>query len=264
MTLALIAGTGALPAAVASRQEVAPLVCAYEGQEPDGLTPDLTFRLETIGSLLVTLGERGVTEVCFAGALARPTLDPAKLDADTAPLVPLIQEALQKGDDGALSIVVDLFQRTGFTVRGAHELAPDLLMQGGVLSEVWPDAQMRKDAEVGAQHIAQMGPKDIGQACLVAEGRVRGMEDATGTDALIARAGPALNSKGGILFKGPKPGQNRLVDLPTIGPTTIRAAAEAGLSGVVVDAGDVLMLEADQCKALADSLGLVVWARTGE
>ncbi len=263
MSLALIAGRGELAQLVAQAQGAPPLICAYEAALPEGLAPDLTFRLETLGSLLVALGEQGITEVCFAGGLDRPELDPTKLDAETAPLVPLFQEALGKGDDGALRVIVDLFEQTGFAVRAAHELAPDLLSEGGVYGDAWPNAQMRNDARIGARHIADIGEQDIGQACLVAKGNVIAMEDARGTDALIRRVGPTLSKKNGILFKGPKPQQTRLVDLPTIGPGTIEAAGQAGLAGVVIDAGDVLVLNKPRCAALADHFGLVLWARTG-
>jgi len=263
MSLALIAGRGDLPALVAEAQSVAPVVCAYEGALPTGLAADLVFRLETLGSLLVALGERGVTEVCFAGGLDRPVIDPVKLDAETAPLVPLFEDALSKGDDGALRVVVDLFEKTGFTVRAAHDLAPDLLAQAGVYGEAWPDSKMRKDARSGAEHIAQMGPRDIGQACIVAAGKIIGMEDAAGTDALIARVARAAKGASALLFKGPKPNQTRLADLPTIGPDTIEAAGQAGLKAVVIDAGDVLVLNKSRCVALANHYNLVLWARTG-
>ncbi len=264
MSLAIIAGGGALPGLVADAQQDAPLICAYEGAEPDGLTADLTFRLETFGSLLVALGERGITDVCMAGGLDRPVLDPAKLDAETAPLVPLFQEALGKGDDGALKIVVDLFEKVGFTVRAAHELAPHLLAEGGVYGDHWPDAQIRRNAEVAAAHIADIGAQDIGQACIAAKDKIRGMEDAQGTDALIARYAPFPEDLAAVLFKGPKPQQTRKVDLPTIGPATIDAAGRAGLAAVVIDAGDVLVLDKARCAALANLHGLVLWARTGE
>ena len=264
MSLALIAGRGALPQAVAAAQDSAPLVCAYEGYAPDGLDVDVTFRLETLGSLLVTLGEHGITEVCFAGGMARPALDPGKLDAETAPLVPLFQQALAKGDDGALKVVIEIFEKTGFTVRAAHDLVPSLLAEGGVYGEAWPDARMRNDAEVGAAHLAAIGAQDIGQACIVMAGKVIATEDAAGTDALIARLAPLDRSKRAILFKAPKPQQTRLVDLPTIGPDTVENAGKAGLAGVVVDAGDVLMLGRARCTGLADVYGLVLWARTGE
>ena len=64
-----------------------------------------------------------------------------------------------------------------------------------------------------------------------------------------------------VLCKGPKNGQIREIDLPTIGPGTLRAAHAAGLAGVVVKAGGVMLLERDACVALADELGLVLWVR---
>lgn len=261
MTLALVAGRGDLPALVAAARDTPPLVCGYEGVALEGLETDLTYRLETLGSLLLELGKRGVTQVCFAGGLDRPKLDPSKLDAETAPLVPLFMEALQAGDDGALRVVLELFEKTGFEVLGAHEAAPGLLAQGGVYGGKWPDAQMRRDAEVAADYILKMSPQDIGQACVVAHGRVLAMEDADGTDAML---GQLTNAKGGILFKGPKAGQTRKIDLPTVGPDTMDAVHRAGLRGVVLDAGDVLVLHPEDCAARADALGLVFWARTGE
>lgn len=260
MTLALIAGRGDLPAAVADALAVPPLVCGYEGVQMSGLVPDLTFRLETLGTLLSELGASGITDVCFVGGLERPVLDPAKLDAKTVPLVPLFIEALKEGDDGALRVVISLFEKAGFQIVAAHEIAPDLLARGGVYSAALPDAQMRSDAGVAAAHILALSAQDIGQACVAAGGTVVGMEDARGTDAMLARVGTAEN---GILFKAPKAGQSRLVDLPTVGPDTVEAVHKAGLRGLVVDAGGVLVLHSARCVQRADALGLVFWARTG-
>jgi len=261
MTLAIIAGRGDLPALVAKAAKAQPLICGYEGVALAGVEADISFRLETLGTLLKDLGHRGVSQVCFAGGLDRPALDPSKLDAETAPLVPMFMQALQAGDDGALRVVVDLFEKAGFEVLGAHEIAPDLLAKAGVYGTHWPDAQMRVDGQVAAAHILEMSPQDKGQACVVGGGVVLAMEGVAGTDAMLSSLG---SSHEGILFKGPKAGQSRKVDLPTVGPETLSAAADAGLRGVVVDAGDVLVLHADKCAARADELGLVFWARTVE
>ena len=261
MTLALIAGRGDLPALVARAAETPPLICGYEGIALSGIAADITFRLETLGTLLLELGTRGVTQVCFAGGLDRPALDPSKLDAETAPLVPMFMQALQHGDDGALRVVVELFEKTGFEVVAAHDIAPDLLAKGGVYGIHWPDKKLRDDATVGAAKIRDMSPKDQGQACVVLNGKVLAMETSNGTDAMI---GALQDAKGGILFKGPKQGQSRKVDLPTVGPATFQAAADAGLRAVIVDADDVLVLHANDCTAIADQHNLVFWARTGE
>ena len=51
------------------------------------------------------------------------------------------------------------------------------------------------------------------------------------------------------------------VDLPAIGPQTIKGAAAAGLAGVVVQAGSVLLIGRDETVAAADQAGLFLWGR---
>ncbi len=263
MTLALVAGRGRLPPEVAAAQDVPPLICAYAGQLPEQLGVDITFRLETLGTLLVTLGEKGVTRVCFCGAIDRPDLDPSKLDAETLPLVPLFQKALAAGDNGALQVLKEIFEQTGFEVVGADELLPELVAEQGVMSEAWPDAQMRRDAARGEAVLGGLAPLDIGQACVIGAEQVLGVETRGGTDHLLATLPPETKKMRAILCKGPKVGQIREIDMPTIGPATIEGAHAAGLAGVVVDAGDVIVLEAERCAALADKYGLVLWVRRG-
>jgi DUF1009 family protein len=263
MTLALIAGRGALPAQVAQAQTQMPLICAMQGSLPDRLSVDVTFRLETLGSLLIDLGHRGVTEVCFCGGVDRPALDPAALDAETKPLVPMFQKALAAGDNGALQVIKEIFEQTGFKVRGADELVPDLVALPGVLSEAWPTAQMRRDAARGEAVLAGLAPLDIGQACVIGAEQVLGVEAMGGTAHLLDTLPPRTREVQAILCKGPKTGQIREIDMPTIGPDTLRAAHAAGLAGVVVDAGDVIILEREDCVRLADEFGLVLWSRRG-
>ena len=51
------------------------------------------------------------------------------------------------------------------------------------------------------------------------------------------------------------------MDLPAIGPGTVAGAAAAGLAGVVVEAGGVMILNLRATVAAADSAGLFLWAR---
>ncbi|MEM1316437.1 MAG: UDP-2,3-diacylglucosamine diphosphatase LpxI, partial [Pseudomonadota bacterium] len=69
------------------------------------------------------------------------------------------------------------------------------------------------------------------------------------------------DARGGVLHKAPKPGQDWRLDLPAFGPETVRRAAEAGLSGVSVQAGGVLALGLDEIVREADAAGLFVWGR---
>ena len=68
-------------------------------------------------------------------------------------------------------------------------------------------------------------------------------------------------AQGGVLFKAPKPGQDRRVDLPPIGPATAMRAAKAGLEGIVIEAGGVMVLDQPQTVAILDKMEMFLWVR---
>jgi len=253
--LALIAGTGDLPAAILNaRRDV--YVCAMAGFAPD-VPVDRTFRIEQLGTFLARLKGQGVSEVCFAGAVKRPVIDPAAIDAATMPLVPMIQEAIARGDDGALRAVIAIFETAGFVVRAAHDLVPHLLPVAGVPSKRRPDAAMMAEAVLGEQALVDLGQRDRGQACVIQADKLLASEGPDGTDAMIA----AVRTDGGILFKGPKPDQDRRADLPVIGVGTAEAVIAAGLDGIVIEAGGVMVLDLDAVVAALDAADKVLWVR---
>ena len=63
----------------------------------------------------------------------------------------------------------------------------------------------------------------------------------------------------GVFVKRPKPGQDRRVDLPAVGPATVMRVAEAGLSGMELAAGGVLILGAEAVMEAADAAGVAIW-----
>jgi len=259
--LALIAGTGALPGELAAQLDAPPLVCALEGFGPDALTVDVWFRLETLGTLLAVLRDNGVGRICMAGAIGRPVIDPGAIDAATRPLVPVLQQAMASGDDAALRAAIAVFEQAGMQVSAAHEIAPDLLLPAGVPSTAQPGDSERADATRGAEIVNAMAAADIGQACVVQHHQALAVEGAYGTDWMLRSLTTRPDAGGGVLFKAPKPGQDRRVDLPTIGPDTITAACAAGLSGVVIEAGGVIVLDLPGVLAECNRLGLFLWLR---
>ncbi len=303
--IALIAGTGDLPRLIVQRLVAAgkpPLICELVGLPADlpADLPRLTFRIETLGSFLAALTRMGITQVCLAGAVQRPRIDPSLIDDATKPLVPRMMAAMAKGDDGALRELLALIEEQGMSVVGASDVAPDLLPVPGILTAAQPDARHATDAVRGEAEIAAMGRADVGQACVVRAGEVIAREDVAGTDAMLLRiaaprpvaqpwsppvadplwlpldlagglvAGaadwlsggePESPGSGAILFKAPKPGQDRRVDLPVIGPQTARNAVQAGLAGIVIEAGGVMALDLPATVATLDDAGLFLWVR---
>lgn len=263
---AIIAGSGALPAALAAAMAEAPLVAALDGHAPEGLAVDLSFRVERLVPFLRALERDGIDQVIFAGAVTRPRLDPALLDEATAALLPRLMTAMAAGDDATLRAVIDVFEEYGLTVVGVEAVAPALLPAAGVLAGT-VSPRDAADATRAEAIVAALGAVDVGQGAVVAQGLCLGVEALPGTDALLAqvagigalRPDPALGR--GVFYKAAKPGQDRRIDLPTIGPDTLRAAAAAGLGGVAFQAGSVICLDLAGMQRLAGELGLFLWAR---
>jgi len=268
----LIAGEGALPAALDAAlrragRDVA--VFALRGHEPAGLSaPDMqVFDIERLVPLFHALHGRGVEEVALAGAVRRRRLDPERLDPDTAQLLPTLLPALQAGDDATLRAVIALFEEAGFAVRGAGDLAPGLLAAPGRLAGPEPGAADQADIARAAVIVAALSAADVAQAAVVAQGLCLGVEALAGTDAMLADLAPRADAlrpdpdgARGVLYKAPKPGQERRADLPAIGPGTVRAAAVCGLAGIAIEAGGVLVLEREETCRASEAAGLFLVA----
>ena len=261
--IALIAGEGRLAPAIASALDD-PLVYAL-----DGLSPSVEakpFRLERLVAFLDELLDQGATEVVFAGAIRRPRIEPELFDARTMAIVPRIAMGMQSGDDAALRAVIDVFEESGLKVLSVDQIIPELVPGEGVLAGE-PGPRDHKDAARAAQIVRGLGPLDVGQGAVVAQGLCLAIEALPGTQAMLEFArlhsGLKPDPKGakGVLYKAPKPGQDRRIDLPTIGPDTVAQVAAAGLGGIVWEAGGVILLEREAAIAAAQDAGLFLWAR---
>jgi DUF1009 family protein len=262
--LGIIAGGGDLPLRLieAARAAGRPFyVLAIKDQAEltvGGDTPHDWVRLGAAGKGIDLLHANQVQDVVFAGRIKRPSLGAMMPDARMARFLARIAgKAL--GDDGLLRAVVAEFEAEGFRVVGADELQSDLLATQGCLGRHAPDEAAWADIHHGIRIARAIGALDIGQAVIVQQGLVLGVEGIEGTDALIERCG-ALRREGpgGVLVKTKKPSQDRRVDLPTVGRDTVDRAAAAGLRGIAVEAGHTLMLDRAAAIAAADRLGLFI------
>lgn len=259
--LGVIAGGGALPRqaiAAARRRGRGVAAVALEGMADRG-TGEGVEGVERVrlppgafGRMIAFLRRSGAEEVLLAGRVARPDWSRIALDWRALRALPRVLAA-DKGDGAALSVVVRELEGEGFRVVGIDSVAPELLAGSGVLGAVRPSRAQRADIDRGLAVLAALGPHDVGQAAAVRGGIVLGVEAAEGTDALIARCG-ALQppGRGAVLVKCAKPGQDRRVDLPAIGPETVRVMAGAGFAGAAVEAGAALVLERAEAIAAAD------------
>ena len=260
---ALIAGEGSLAPAIAAALD-RPLVYALDHLHPQ--VEAKPFRLERLVSFLDDLAEQGVTRAVFAGAIRRPRIEPDLFDPRTMAIVPRILMGMQSGDDAALRAVLDVFEEAGIAIASVDQILPGLVPGAGVLAGE-PTPRDQKDAARAAEIVQGLGPLDIGQGAVVAQGLCLAVEALPGTQAMLdfvrLHAGLKPDPKGprGVLYKAPKPGQDRRIDLPTIGPDTVRQAAEAGLGGIAWQAGSVILLDREDAIARAEQAGLFLWSR---
>jgi DUF1009 family protein len=268
--LGLIAGGGDLPVHVAEaarRDGRLGCVIALKGfADPERYEAPVPAGLGQLGAVLKALAQADCDAVCFAGIVPRPDFSSLKLDMKAMAMLPKVLAAAARGDDALLRAVVRIFEAEGLAVVGADEIASELAVREGLVGGVGPDDQSRTDA-LKALHVAAIiGAEDIGQGAVVADGLVLAVEAQEGTDAMLARVaglpeavrGSAARRRG-VLAKRPKPGQERRIDLPVIGVSTVEGAAKAGLSGIAAPAGGALILGRDAVAEAADRAGLFIW-----
>lgn len=271
--LAIIAGEGVLPRLVAEECRRIGRPCTivvFEGIELDWVReyPVIPAIFEKPGRLFRALKRENCAEVTMAGGMTRPKLSPLRFDIKGLRLAPRIIAGLKKGDNDTLAMVTSIFEAEGFKITGAHDLLEGLLIPAGIPTRAQPSVDDRADAARAEEIVTALGRLDVGQGAVVAQGLCLATESSPGTDRMLefvaetgARYRPDPDGARGVLLKAPKQGQDWRVDLPAIGPRTMEMAAKAGLAGVVIQSGGVLVLGLEDTVAKADELGLFLWAR---
>lgn len=264
--LGVIAGGGPLPLMLAEHcqangREV--FVAGVSGAAAPEISsfPHQWVELGRIGDLLRILREQNCGEIVFIGPVKRPDIRHLRLDFAGWRFLPRFLLAARGGDDRLLRTLIAWFEEKGFRVRGAHEFLADLCGPAGILGKVQPGAQDLADIRVGVQAARRHGARDRGQAVVVRGDEVLEQEAEDGTDAMLRRCVARRklsdqSGRAGVLVKLLKPGQETRIDLPTLGLTSVRLAAEAGLAGIAFEAGVTLLVDAPAMITEADALGL--------
>jgi DUF1009 family protein len=262
--LGIVAGGGEFPGLViaACRAQNRPFhVLALTGHADPSVIGDAPvdwIRLGEAGTGFQKLKQADVDEVVMIGPVRRPTIRELAPDFRTTKFFAKVGlKAL--GDDGLLRAVAREIEEEGFRLVGIDDVLADCLAVPGLYGRHTPDEQAEADIQRGIEVAKGLGALDVGQAVVVQQGIVLGVEAIEGTDGLIRRCKDLRREGlGGVLVKMRKPGQDRRLDLPTIGLATLREASAAGLRGIAVQAGGALVLGREAVAAEADRLGLFV------
>lgn len=267
--IGILAGGGSLPreiADLAAGRGHAVSIVAIEGEADQefGPYPVTVANWGQVGLMLRALAAAGAEDLVLVGKVRRPDLTQLRPDLGFfRALAEILGIFASGGDDGVLRAVVRFFENKGLRVIGVAEAAPELVIGEGPvqpLTEAHPPNG--SDIAAGFAVIRTLGRHDIGQAVVISGGRVEAIEAAEGTDGMLARVRDrrqaAAGSRCGVLVKRSKPGQELRVDMPAIGPGTVALAAEAGLAGIAVEAGQVIALDRKGLAAEIARTGLFV------
>jgi UDP-2,3-diacylglucosamine hydrolase len=267
--LAIICGGGTLPFVVAEaaqrrgRRVLLFPIRHWADAARVAAYPHHWVALGQFGSFCRIASREGCRDVVMIGALVRPSVWQIRPDFTTLRLLPRVLAMFRGGDNHLLTGIAAVFEEYGFRLIGAHEVAPEILMPEGYLGTLRSADGDQDDVTKGLALLATLSPHDVGQAVVVARGRVLALEAAEGTDAMLRRvaemrANGRVPGGRGVLVKAAKHGQDRRMDLPSIGPLTIEGAARAGLAGIAVVAGSVVIAEPERLIAAAEREGLFV------
>lgn len=252
MTCCLVSFSGDLPSSVYSvLKDTCSLEVIAVGDVDPKLPISVRLSIGQIGHLLGFLRAHKINRIFIAGHVKRPKSF-KEFKCDTKGLVWLykLKPFLNAGDDTLLSKIVELFAKEGIEVCSVcddPDLARGLLWEASTRTLCQPSIAQKFDIDKGVSIIHLLSHMDIGQAVVIQNGLVLGIETIEGTASLLSRI-QCCNTYpdiGGVLVKMPKLGQSLKIDLPTIGLETVEQVYRAGLSGIAIDFKKCIVLNKD-------------------
>lgn len=270
--LGILAGSGQLVKDVVAscqKRDQPYFLLAFEGQcEREFIErhPHAWSTLGKVGQSLRLLKDAGVQQVVMAGRIHRPSWSEIKPDRKGALwMAQIAGRAL--GDDGLLRFLIEKLEQEGFEVVSSESIVgDDLLAPEGLLSEASPDSQAMKDIEKGRAVLKALSQEDVGQAIVVQEGIVLGIEAFEGTDELIRRTATYRSWQGPkpVLVKASKVGQDLRADRPALGPVTLKYLASKDFAGVAFESNEVILLERKKTVDYANKKNLFLFGISPE
>jgi UDP-2,3-diacylglucosamine hydrolase len=244
--LCIIAGTGSLPKIIANKYNNT-FILGIEGTTEQSFVESYDhawIKLGEIGKAIDLMKENKITHVVIAGALKKPDLKSLKLDNTGAKLLASLTKNKLFGDDSLLTTIINFIEKNGFIVVGVEEIIEGITAKG-LLTKTKPDENARNDIDIGVRLLNTIGDFDVGQAIIVSNGVVIGIEGIEGTDVLINKYKDYSLTRNGVLIKIPKPNQSKKADMPTIGIQTLENIIQANLAGIAIKEHETIILDKD-------------------
>lgn len=213
-----------------------------------------------VGKIMSLMKSLKIKDVCFAGKVKKPIFSTLRPDITGLILLFKLLKLKNKGDDNVIKVIVNFIEQKGFYIKSAIEASPMLEMKKGVLTKSSPNNSENESIKLGLDLLNTISSFDVGQACVLQEGVVIGIEGVEGTDELIKRCSliKYKSKNTPILIKSPKKDQSLKIDIPVIGFETILNLKESGFRGIAIKAEGSIFLELEKAIDFANQNNIFI------
>lgn len=171
----------------------------------------------------------------------------------------LIKFATDKLDNTLLKAVANKLAELDIKLLDSTILIRPLLPQKGILTEREPTQEEMDDINFGQRIAKSIAALCIGQTVIVKDKAVLAVESIEGTDQTIKRAG-IYCKKGMVMVKVSWYNQDMRLDVPTIGPDTIKLLKEANATAIAIEAQKTVILDIEESINIANRAGICMVA----
>ena len=255
----LIAGAGRLPVLLATAAKsrghsVVAVIVEGDGSALAGVV-DASYRagFGEMRRIIDLFTSRGVRRVLFAGRVSRARM----VGEGDEVFRERVQRLGNRGDQMVFQQVgVEMLSQAGIDVASPFEFVGHLRVDEGILTSRAPTDSEWEDVRVGMRLARAVSALDLGQTVVLKHGIVLAVEAAEGTDEAIRRGGSY--AQGVAVAKAARPHQDERFDIPAVGLQTIETMVGVRAAVLTVEAGSTLLLDRDECLALADRSGITI------
>ena len=254
-------GAGVLPARMADEaRRRGWRVVAFTFGETSGVAGGVDAvvpcRITELGAVLARLGQERISTVLFSGRFSLPDVLRVGTAADQT-FRRVEDQARSRSGASFVDAIIRTLASFGIEVVDQRDFVGDWLVGPGCCSVRTPtDAEWQEARGALAAARALAGAR-IGQTIVVRHGAVVAVEAVEGTTETVRR-GAALGGPGAIVVKAVAGDHDYRFDAPAVGPETLAAAAEGGVTMIAVEAGRVILLDRDEALRIADRAGIAV------
>jgi len=211
------------------------------------------LHLYELKKCLDIIKKNNIDELVLIGKILRPDLSKFKLDGVIDQYLDRLINSYKKGDGEVLKVVISIFNEKGFKVVPITHLTNNFSFRENDKNIIFNKNESdRTDIEKALKILNVLSKYDNAQSIVVDSGHILAIEAAEGTDEMIDKVItykkklPIKQKSKGILVKLPKKNQSLKVDLPVIGPKTIKLLKKARIKSLAVNKSQTLVNNLDK------------------